>query len=106
MAYETYYDRYKGLCETYKIRRGTYGLISKEDTEGKTLKEVEAMLNEAIKQYDVVVERCGSVYAGAKYKVLRNEPKLSNRDLAIICDDGSLCFGYRTEGGYIVVYTD
>lgn len=106
MAYETYYDRYKELCETYKIRRGTYGLISKEDTEGKTLKEVAAMLNEAIEQFDVVVERSGSVYAGAKYKVLRNAPGLSTKELAIICDQGNLCFGYRTEGGYIIVYTD
>lgn len=106
MAYETNYERYKELCDTYKIRRSTYGLLSKEDTEGRTLQEVQLMLDAAIKQYDVVVERCGSVYAGAKYKVLRNAPNLNAKELAIICDQGNLCFGYRSEGGYIIVYTD
>ena len=106
MSYETYYDRYKELCDTYKVRRGTYGLISKERKATMTLLEVQDALSKAIEEYDVVVERNGSVYGGAVYKVLRNAPKLSTRDLAIICDAGNLCFGYRVEGSYIVVYTD
>ena len=106
MSYETHYDRYKELCDTYKVRRSTYGLISEEQKSTMTLLEVRDALNKAIEEYDVVVERCGSIYAGAKYKVLRNAPGLSTRDLAIICDAGNLCFGYRCEGQYIVVYTD
>lgn len=71
-----------------------------------TLQEIEQALAKALEEYDVVVERCGSVYAGAKYKVLRNTPGLSSKELAIICDSGNLCFGYRVEAGYIIVYTD
>lgn len=106
MAYETYYDRYKELCATYKIRRSTYGLLPDEVLKKSTVMEVEQYLKNAIEQYDVVVERCGTSYGCAKYKVLRNAPNLSTKELAIICDDGNLCFGYRTEGNYIVVYTD
>lgn len=90
MSYETYYDRYKVLTSTYKVHKGTYGLGNEWQLE----------------DYDVVIERCGSGYACAKYRVLRNKPNLNSEDLAIICDSGNLCFGYRTEGSIICVYTD
>lgn len=106
MSYETHYEKYKELTSTYKVSRGTYGLIPQEQLKTMTLLEAEKALAKAIEEYDVVVERCGSVYAGAKYKVLRNTPNLSSKNLAIICDSGNLCFGYRTEGSYIIVYTD
>ena len=106
MSYDTHYARYNELKSIYKVRQSTYGLITEEDKKTMTLHEVEQALAKALEEYDVVVERCGSVYAGAKYKVLRNVPNLSSRDLAIICDSGNLCFGYRTDGGYIIVYTD
>lgn len=106
MSYDTHYGRYKELNDTYKIRKGTYGLISEEQKKSMTLLEVGEAIKKALEEYDVVVERCGSVYAGAKYKVLQNKPNLSTKDLAIICDSGNLCFGYRVESGYIIVYTD
>jgi len=45
-------------------------------------------------------------YAHKKYVVLENPEGLSRDDLALICDKGNLCFGYRNEGGLIVVHTD
>lgn len=94
MSYETHYARYDELQKTYKIKRG---LTTAE--------------RNAIEQYDIVVERAGAVYAGAKWKVLRNAPHVTLRDLAIICDKGNLCFGYRSEVSFdgstiIIVYTD
>lgn len=89
MAIQTHYDRYKELKEQYKIKRGTYGLTP-----------------EAMNEYDVVVASVGIGYAHKKYRVVKNTPGLSTEDLAIICDEGNLCFGYRTEGSIICVYTD
>lgn len=106
MSYETYYDRYKELCKTYKIRHGTYGLLPDEELRKMSLLEVQQAIEKALEEYDVVVERSGSGYACAKYKVLRNTPKLGSKDLAIICDTGNLCFGYRASGNTITVYTD
>lgn len=89
MAYEVHYDRYNELKSTYKIAYTARN-----------------MTTEQFNAYDVVVERCGTGYAHSKYRVLRNEPGLSTKDLAIICDKGNLCFGYRVESQIICVYTD
>lgn len=104
MSYETYYERYKELCDTYKIKYGTYDLVPKGVP--LTMAERTAIIARAMEDYDVVVDSAGSGYAHAKYRVLRNTPGLSSKDLAIICDRGNLCFGYRTEGSIICVYTD
>ena len=90
MALVTYYDRYNELKEQYKIARSARGMTSEE-----------------FNKYDVVIECIGTGYANKKYRVLHNGPGLSTQDLAIICDCGNLCFGYRTEGANIIrVYTD
>ena len=89
MAIITNYDRYKELKEQYRIKRGTYGLSP-----------------DAMDEYDVVVNCIGTGYGHKKYRVIKNGPGLSTQDLAIICDEGNLCFGYRTEGSIICVYTD
>lgn len=52
------------------------------------------------------VKCVGHGYAHAKYEVLENPNNLSKLELALICDDGNLCFGYRTEGDLIVIHTD
>jgi hypothetical protein len=52
------------------------------------------------------VKLIGSGYAHAKYEVVNNPDNLSTLELALICDGGNLCFGYRTEGKNIVIYTD
>ena len=53
-----------------------------------------------------VVEWVGSGYGHTKYKVVSNPHNLSTLELALICDEGNLCFGYRTEGDLIVIHTD
>jgi hypothetical protein len=45
-------------------------------------------------------------YAHTVYKVLSNPHNLSTLELALVCDGGNLCFGYRTEYGNIVIHTD
>jgi len=52
------------------------------------------------------VELVGKGYAHEKYRVLSNPYNLSIAELALICDSGNLCFGYRTEGDLIIIHTD
>lgn len=98
------WERYEELKKNYKIANGLHGLIPL-DVKRYTLEYDEA-LKKVLDEYDVVVESAGFGYAHAKYKVLKNGPGLSTKDLAIICDEGNLCFGYRVQGGLIYVHTD
>ena len=47
-----------------------------------------------------------SLYGRQEYEVVSNPHNLNNDELALICDEGNLCFGYRTNGELIVIYTD
>ena len=58
------------------------------------------------KAFDVIIRFSGYGYANKRYEICKNTPNLSSDELALICDGGNLCFGYRTEGKYIVIYTD
>lgn len=51
-------------------------------------------------------ECVGHGYAHTKYKILSNPHDFSTLQLALICDSGNLCFGYRLENGNIVIHTD
>lgn len=53
--------------------------------------------------YDIIVTSAGSGYATKKYRIIKNTPGLSLRELAEICDCGGYNFGYRMEGADIVV---
>lgn len=105
MSYKTYYDRYKELKAAYKIAYSTYDLLTSAERE-LPLGLQEAAIRNAMEAYDVVVVHAGSGYAHVKYRVLKNAPGLTMKDLAIICDRGNLCFGYRVEGGIICIHTD
>lgn len=52
------------------------------------------------------VKYIGSGYAHKNYKVVSNPENLSDAELALIADNGNLCFGYRMQGGNIVIHTD
>ena len=56
--------------------------------------------------WDVVIQCLGPGYAHVRYRVLKNSAGLSTNELALICDDGNLCFGCRRSGDEIYVYTD
>ena len=45
-------------------------------------------------------------YGHKAYKILSNPHNFSLPQLALICDKGNLCFGYRKEGNNIVIHTD
>lgn len=45
-------------------------------------------------------------YGHNVYRILSNPHKFDTLQLALICDSGNLCFGYRLEGNNIVIHTD
>lgn len=51
-------------------------------------------------------ECIGHGYANTKYSILSNPHNFSALQLALICDGGNLCYGYRAEGNNIVIYID
>lgn len=103
---QTRHDRYNELKSIYKISRSTYHLIPQHLRATMSPEEKQAYADKASEEYDIIIECVGTGYGHKKYRVAKNAPGLSAEDLAIICDQGNLCFGYRTEGKIICVHTD
>lgn len=67
----------------------------------------ERMSDEEKENVDIVFNRSGSGYGSSIYKIYKNKPELSKLELALICDDGNLCFGYSLTGeNLIAIYID
>ena len=45
---------------------------------------------------DVVYGRVGGSYGNSLYEIYKNTPNLSKTELALICDNGNLCFGHSS----------
>ena len=75
---------YNELCEKYKISR--YPVDNVDD-------------------YDIVLSRTAG-YNHSTYEVIKNTTNLTQSELALICDDGNLCFGYTMEGSRFYVFED
>lgn len=56
-------------------------------------------------EYDVIIGRKPG-YNHAIYRIHKNAPGLSTAELALLCDEGNLCFGYTSQDGYIRVSED
>lgn len=59
-----------------------------------------------IEEYDIAFEFNGFGYANKSFKILSNKAGLSSDELALIADDGNLCFGYKRTGDIIKIYID
>ena len=57
-------------------------------------------------KFDVIYKCIGTGYGHKTYKICKNAPELSKDALALICDQGNLCFGYSSVGNEITIYTD
>lgn len=62
--------------------------------------------SENIEEYDIAFEFDGFGYANKSFKILSNKAGLSSDELALIADDGNLCFGYKRTGDIIKIYID
>ena len=86
---------YKELCIKYKICRFPY----------KWNKETACMEEVNIEGYDIVLERTAG-YSHSTYTVLKNNTDLSDDEMALICDNGNLCFGYTMKGKNYYIFED
>ena len=68
---------YKELCEKYKISD----------------------------DYDIILDRTPG-YNHSTYSVIKNNTELSQLELALICDDGNLFFGYTMQGSQFYIFED
>lgn len=88
------YEIYKELKSKYKIK----------------CKYFNESLEKLTDDYDIIYECSSHSYGCTSYVVLKNGPNLSNDELALIVDEGNLCFGYDLIKGrtslYIDIYTD
>lgn len=75
---------YKEICKKYKISRCE---VENPD------------------DYDIVLRRTAG-YNHSTYSVIKNTTNLSQLELALICDDGNLCFGYKMEGSLFYIFED
>lgn len=92
---KTYYEEYEQLKDKgMLISKYQWLRMPTEDREKLLLKKT-------------VVIDAGGGYAHKRYRIIGNVNNLSDKECAIIADGGNLCFGFRSEGGgVIVVYTD
>ena len=75
---------YNELCEKYKISSSSVDNID---------------------DYDIVLRRTPG-YNHSTYEVIKNTTDLSQDELALICDNGNLCFGYRCDNNIFIIYID
>ena len=55
--------------------------------------------------YDIILRRKVG-YNHSTYKIVKNTPNLNIYELALIADDGNLCFGFTLKMGDIYIFED
>lgn len=60
---------------------------------------------EQLEHYDIVYSR-KACYAHGKYRIYKCPEEVELCELALICDDGNLCFGYSGSKNYLSVFED
>jgi hypothetical protein len=83
-------ETYKWLKENYKITNQfhiNYQKLNPDD-------------------FDIIINSAGKGYAYNLYEIIKNIPQLPISYLALLCDDGNLCFGYSIRSGNICIHTD
>lgn len=83
---------YKELKEKYKILKLT-DIDHREPT------------SEELEQNDIVYSR-KACYGHGEYKIYKCPQELTLDELALICDGGNLCFGYRGNKSFLSVSED
>lgn len=60
---------------------------------------------EELKQYDIVYSR-KACYGHGEYRIYKCPDQVTVNELALICDDGNLCFGYSGSKICLSVFED
>lgn len=85
-------EKAKSNLEAYKELQEKYKILKLSDYNYRRPTEVELAKN------DIVYSRKGC-YIHGEYIVYKKPRELTNDEMALICDEGNLCFGYTIGGG-------
>lgn len=86
-----------------QINREIYAELCKKYKISHKLPETE----EEAEQYDIIVRYCRSWYASCEYEIIKKPQDVTDDEIALICDDGNLCFGYcKSAANRCQIYTD
>ena len=108
MTENTIYSQWAFTENEIKKRQSNLAALAelKEKYNIKYKWEYDQMSEKEQESVDVVYGDAGGGYAHSLYEVYKNIPNLTTKELALICDNGNLCFGYSTQYGKIKIYTD
>lgn len=81
--------------------KGKYKILYQRELESMPKDEYENLL-----KTKAVITPGATGYAHKDYYVKSNPNNLSEAELALICDGGNLCYGYRSCGNTITIHTD
>ena len=79
------HEIYEDILKRYKVSRNS------EDYENNSV--------------DLVLARAAG-HNHSTYRVLKNTTNLTQDEIALVCDNGNLCFGYMMEGKQFYVFED
>ena len=58
-------------------------------------------------KYDIIFSARRAGYSHMEYDIFKKPAELTDDEIALICDDGNLCFGYdKTPSGAYHIYID
>ena len=89
----------KKIYSSYDFTEEKYKILKVSDVDHKAPTENELNNN------DIVYSR-KACYAHGEYKIYKCPNEVSVDELALICDGGNLCFGYRGDKKFISVSED
>ena len=85
--------------EIYEELKEKYKILKVSDVDHRTPTNVE------LEQNDIVISR-KACYAHGEYRIYKCPNEITLDELALICDGGNLCFGYRGDKKFLSVSED
>ena len=83
----------------YNELKSKYKIIKVSDIDHKEPSK------EELEKYDIVYSR-KACYAHGEYRIYKCPDEITLDEIALICDDGNLCFGYKGNRNYLSVFED
>ena len=83
----------------YNELKSKYKIIKVSDIDHKEPSK------EELEKYDIVYSR-KACYAHGEYRIYKCTDEITLDEIALICDDGNLCFGYKGNRNYLSVFED
>ena len=92
-------EKFKINYEIYEELKRKYKILKVSDIDHKI------PTKEELEQNDIVYSR-KACYAHGEYRIYKCPDEVTLNELALICDGGNLCFGYRGDKKFLSVSED